>query len=113
MIKEIKQRIMHQGLSFETYLQHLKKTEDELKESLTPEAENRIKLQLGIYEISTLEKVEATDEEVEEEIKKMLERYDKKEQDDIKKRFEKGSQGHASLKHQLKMQKTVHKILPQ
>ena len=113
MIKEIKQRIIHQGLSFEVYLKHLKKTEEELKESLNPEAKNRVKLQLGIYEISKLEKIEVTDEEADQEIKKMLERYDEKEQDNIRKRFEKGSQSHASLKHQLKMQKTVHKILPQ
>ncbi len=113
MIKEIKQRIVYQGLSFEVYLQHLKKTEEEFKESLKPEAENRVKLQLGIYEISKLEKIEVTDEEADREIKKILERYDEKEQDNIRKKFEKGSQNYVSLKHQLKMQKTVHKILPQ
>lgn len=112
IIQEMKQRIMYQGLSFQDYLKHIKKTEEELRESFSKEAENRIKLQLGINEIAKLEKIEIPDEDVEIEISKMLERYDKKEQDTIKKKFEKGTEGFRNLQHRLKMQKAINTILP-
>lgn len=113
MIREMKQRILYQGLSFDHYLKHIKKTEDELKESLKKEAEERVRLELGIYEISKLEKVTVSEKEIEEELQKMLERREKKEQDDLRKRFQKGTDAYASLEHRLRMQKTLHLILPQ
>jgi trigger factor len=112
MVNETKQRILYQGLSFDEYLKHIKKTEEEFKESLQKEAEERIKLQLGISEVKKLENIDVEDKEVEEEINKILERYDKKEQDEARKKFAKGTQGFASVKHKLAMQKTLNTILP-
>jgi len=71
MIHEMKHDMQHRGLTFENYLTHIKKTEEDLREELKKEALKRITLRFGINEIMEKEKIEAKDAEIDEEIKKM------------------------------------------
>lgn len=73
MISELKQNIMQQGLKYEDYLSHLKKTEDDLKKGFTDDAIKRIKSSLIIREVGKTEKLDVTDEEVQKEIEKAKE----------------------------------------
>jgi len=58
------------NISFEEYLKKLGKTEAELYESMAKDNEMRIKNYLIIQEIAKMEKIEVTDAEIEEAIKK-------------------------------------------
>jgi trigger factor len=73
MLQDIKYRLAGSGLDWNTYLGYLNTTEDKMRETYRTEAEARVKMQLVIEAVSKAENVTATDEEIEEEIKKYAE----------------------------------------
>lgn len=73
MLQDIKYRLAGSGLDWNTYLKYLNTTEDKMRETYRTEAEARVKMQLVIEAVSKAENVTATDEEIEEEIKKYAE----------------------------------------
>lgn len=75
MFNELKYQVMNNGGKIEDYLSHLKKTEDELKKDLRPDAEKRVKTGLVIRQIGKQENIEATDEETQNELEKTLKTY--------------------------------------
>ena len=75
MLEEFAQNIAMQGISFEQYLQFTVATVDQLREQVTPQAKARVESSLVLEAIVKAEKIEATDEEFDEEVKKMAERY--------------------------------------
>ncbi len=75
MLDEFAQRMSMQGLSMEQYCQFTGATRDKLFESVRPQAEQRIKSRLVLEEIAKVENIEATDADVEEELKAMAEAY--------------------------------------
>ena len=75
MLDEFAQRMSMQGLSMEQYCQFTGATRDKLFESVRPQAEQRIKSRLVLEEIAKAENIEATDADVEEELKAMAEAY--------------------------------------
>jgi len=76
IIAELKNAVAgRMGISFEEYLKSVKKTEEELMKSFTPEAEKRVTASLLLRELGKAENVEAEEEEVKEEISKILKQY--------------------------------------
>ena len=75
MIEEFAQRITQQGLSFEQYMQFSGATMDKLKEQVRPDAIKRIQGSLVLEQIVKEEQIEASDEDVEAEIKRMADAY--------------------------------------
>ena len=75
MAEEFSQRLQQQGLSVEQYFQFTGITAEKLLGDMKPEAEKRIKTRLVLETIVKAEKIEATDEELEEELVKMAEAY--------------------------------------
>ena len=73
MMQDIKYRLAGSGLDFNTYLKYLNTTEADMRKNYRTEADARVKMQLVIEAISKAENVQATDEEIEEEIKKYAE----------------------------------------
>ena len=73
MMQDIKYRLAGSGLDWNTYLKYLNTTEDKMRETYRTEAEARVKMQLVVEAVSKAENVTATDEEIEEEIKKYAE----------------------------------------
>ena len=65
MLRELKIRMMYQGLKYEDYLKYTGQTEDQVKEMYRPEAKNRVKMQLVLDAIIKAENIEVTEEEVE------------------------------------------------
>jgi trigger factor len=63
------------GTSFEEYLKQIGKTEQELRASLLPEAESRVKTTLLIEQIAKAEKVAATPSDVSAELETLARRY--------------------------------------
>lgn len=75
MVDEFAQRMQMQGLSMEQYFQFTGATYDKMIEQVKPQAERRIKSRLVLEAIVKAEKIEATEEEFEEELKSMAEAY--------------------------------------
>lgn len=65
MLREMKLRMMYQGLRFEDYMKYTGQTEEQIKEMYLPEAKNRVKMQLVLEAMVKAENIEATEEEVE------------------------------------------------
>ena len=63
------------GMKFEDYLNHLKKTRDDLRKEFKGDAEKKAKLGLVLNKISEQEKLIADVEEVEKEVNHILEHY--------------------------------------
>lgn len=75
MVDEFAQRIQMQGLSLDQYFQFTGTTYDKMVEQVRPQAEKRIKSRLVLEAIVEAEKIEATEEDFEEELKAMAEAY--------------------------------------
>ncbi len=67
--------ITQMGLKFEDYLTHLNKTKEDLKKDFRVDAEKKAKLALILNEISKVEKITASDEQVASEVAHILEHY--------------------------------------
>lgn len=59
------------GMTFEDYLKKINKTEEELTDSISVEAEKRVRNSLILREIQRLEKIEISEKELEDEMEKM------------------------------------------
>jgi trigger factor len=75
MLVELEENVSRQGGKMEDYLASLKKTRNQLALDLLPEAVKRVKTALIIREVGELEKIEPTENDIEEKIKSLLEQY--------------------------------------
>ena len=75
MVAELEQRMAPQGISLDMYMQFTGQTIDTIKKGYAEQAEKQVKLRLALEKIAELEKVEVTDEELEEEFKNLSETY--------------------------------------
>lgn len=78
---ELVKKLESQGLKMERYLEHLGKTEEEVKEGMKEDAERRIKVGLVFDKVAELENIEVSEDEADTEIKKtqqQMENSDKK-----------------------------------
>jgi trigger factor len=75
MLMELEENVTRQGGKMDDYLSSIKKTRNQLALDLLPEAVKRVKTALMIRQVGELEKIEATENDVEEKIKQLLEQY--------------------------------------
>ncbi len=75
MVEDFAMRLQQQGLSVEQYFQYTGLTPDKIMEDMKPEAVKRIKNSLVLEAIAKAENIEVSDEEFEEELKKMADMY--------------------------------------
>ncbi len=75
MMQEFGHQIQSMGMDMEEYLRQIKKEKAELEKEWHPQAEKRVKSALILKEIAKKEKIEATPQEVEEEVNKTLHYY--------------------------------------
>ena len=74
-MEQFHQQLAQQGLSEEQYFQITQSNEEALRAQYRAEAEPNVKAYLALHEIGHVEKIEATDEDVEAEIKRMADQY--------------------------------------
>lgn len=72
MIEEIKADLKQMGQSFEEYLKHINKTEEDIKEEKKDMAEKRVKTQLVLSKIAGEEKLKADEEKVKVQVEQIL-----------------------------------------
>jgi len=70
--EQVKQRMQ---ISFEEYLKKVKKTEEDILKPLEKEAEKKLKVFMVLREIGEKENVQVSDQEITEEVDKILKRY--------------------------------------
>ncbi len=74
-VEEFAYRLQAQGLDLDTYLKYTNATIDEFKNSFRPQAEGQVKFRLALEKIVELEKIEATEEDINAQIEKLAEQY--------------------------------------
>ena len=75
MVEEFANQLKMQGLSLEQYYMFTGMTQENMMEQTKPRAEKRIKSRLVLEAVAEKEKIEASDEDVENELKDMAETY--------------------------------------
>ena len=75
LIGRLKADITNAGLKFEDYLNHIKKTEDDVRKEHLPDAEKRSKMEFIMYKIGDAEKLAPKPEEIDREVKRLMEMY--------------------------------------
>ena len=75
MMREMDMRLRQQGMDMNTYLKYTGMTADAVLEMYKPEAEKRVKMRLALEKIAKLEEITPTEEQIEEEYKRMAEAY--------------------------------------
>lgn len=67
LTERLRADVTRMGLTFEGYLQHLAKSEEDFKKELRPDAEKRAKVELIVAEIAKSEKLVPEDKDIEHE----------------------------------------------
>lgn len=75
LMAELEQSVIRQGGKFDDYLNHLKKTKDELKLEMMPNAVKRVKAALIIREIAVIEKIFPNEEEINNKLSELKTQY--------------------------------------
>ena len=104
MYYEYQMRLQQQGIPMDQYLQITGLTKEKLEEQMKPSAENNIKSSLVLEAIQKQENIEASDEKVEEEFKKIAEQYKMKYEDLVKTVTDSQKE---SVKRELSIQATI------
>lgn len=108
-IKEMENQLMRQGLTLDVYLKQTKSNMDDIKEQLKPIAEEKVKMDIIINEISKLEEIEVKEEEIEEKLAEVA-KYYSMEIEELKKELkEKGN--YTNFIESLKMEKISEKTI--
>lgn len=77
MFQNMEQRLSYQGLKLEQYLQMMGKTKEDMKKEYEPQAVEAIKSRLALEAVIKAEKIEPTEEEIDEKLKEMAKNYGK------------------------------------
>ncbi len=75
MIAQMKDDVMRMGLEFDKYLEHMGKSEEELKEEWKDQAKKRAQSELILKEIASKEEIKPDEEKVSQQLEMMKEQY--------------------------------------
>ncbi|MBM6357475.1 trigger factor [Staphylococcus epidermidis] len=75
MIQEFGQRIQQQGLDLQTYYQISGQNEEQLRDQMKDDSEQRVKTNLTLTAIADEENIEVSDEDIDKELEKMSEQF--------------------------------------
>ncbi|MBQ8967654.1 trigger factor [Ruminococcus sp.] len=75
MVAELEQRMAPQGISLDMYMQFTGQNLDTIKKGYAEQAEKQVKLRLALEKVAEVENVQVTDEELEDEFKKLADTY--------------------------------------
>lgn len=75
MIREMEMQLSQSGLNFDMYLSMLGRDINQLKGEMTEDAKKRVEMKMVVRAITEIEKIEATDEDIENEISALAKQY--------------------------------------
>ncbi|HCA71966.1 MAG TPA: trigger factor [Ruminococcaceae bacterium] len=74
-IRDFSYRLQNQGLDVETYMKYTGMNSAKMREAFAPQAERQVKIRLALEKIAELEKLVASEDDIENEYKKMADNY--------------------------------------
>ena len=74
-LREYAYRLSSQGMDLKTYEKYTGMNEDAIRAMLRPQAEQQVKVKLALEKIAQIEKLEATEEEIDAQFEKLAEMY--------------------------------------
>ena len=83
MVNDFAFRVEQQGLRLEDYLKYMGQTMEQFRASFMPQAEKQVKIRLALEAVAAAENIEASEEEVSAEIKRIADQY-KMEEDKVR-----------------------------
>ena len=83
MVRDFEYRLSQQGLKLEMYLQYMGQTLETFRASYKEQAEKQVKIRLALEAVAAKEKLEATDEDFNAEVKRIADQY-KMEEDKVR-----------------------------
>ena len=83
MVRDFEYRLSQQGLKLEMYLQYMGQTLETFRASYKEQAEKQVKIRLALEAIAAKEKLEASDEDFNAEVKRIADQY-KMEEDKVR-----------------------------
>jgi len=104
---EQKERVKRQGITWEQFLQHVKKTEEDFAKDHRKSAEERLTARLGVSHILKDAKIEVTDDEVDKKVDEILAGYPKEYQSKVSEHYKKGSDDYRNLKNSMAADKLI------
>lgn len=104
MIKDFEYQLRYQGLDLDKYYEITKSEENDLREQMKEDAEKKVRTALTVEAVSKKEAVEASEEEIEEELKQIADQY-KMELEKVKMTY--GGQNMEYLKESIVSRKTI------
>jgi trigger factor len=75
MLAGFAQQLQMMGMEMEKYLEHMKKTREELEKEWEPQAIKRVKSSIAVAEVAKQEEIEPSAEDIEQEMNKTLTQY--------------------------------------
>ncbi len=75
MLDDLSRNLAQQGMTLDQYYQYTNSTEEVMQEQVRPQAAESVKMDLVLETIAKAEGIEVTEDEVDEEIKKVSERH--------------------------------------
>jgi len=75
MIQDFKYQMTSQGISLDLYYQMTGSSEEELRDRMKPDAERNVKDQMVLDQITKMEEITASEEEIEQEIESLATQY--------------------------------------
>ena len=81
MVKDIEARLSYQGMKLDNYLKMLGKTMEDFRKEYQDQAKESVKTRLLLEAIGKEEKIEVTEQEVNDKLKEMAEKYNRKEEE--------------------------------
>lgn len=111
MFADLKREIEARKLSFETYLEKLKKENRDLKKEYAAEAEKRVRVRLILNYVFRTLKIEVNDEEMQKASEKLLQASPEADRQKIKQNLEQKAEVYLRLKNNLMLEKLFMKFL--
>ncbi|MCI2046708.1 MAG: trigger factor [Faecalibacterium sp.] len=83
MVNDFAYRVEQQGLKLDQYLKYMGQTVEQFRQSFMPQAEKQVKIRLALEAVAAKEKIEAAEDDVSAEIKRIADQY-KMEEEKVK-----------------------------
>lgn len=109
LLENYKENAKKYNLTWEKYLEIIKKKEDEVKDELRSKAVERVKYSFVVDKAFVVDDIDVKDEEVMKEIEDYIAQLPKKEQYENKKKFVKNGQAYRNLVYNMKITKLIKK----
>jgi trigger factor len=106
--EEMKQDYEGQGIKMSDFLSHMKKTEEDYKEALKPQAERRLFAELALEKIKGIIKVEVSEEDINKEIEHVISHYSNLQAiDRLREMLKPGTKHYEDIENRLKYKKII------